>query len=501
MRNLDRLGVKRPRCLGEEEQMSGSRRKIAWAALLTLALVLATIADGGAGQSIPPPTISPASEDQRASLLQVYGKLPFSFIENQGQMDSRARFYAQASGGTLFFTDEGIVFTLHPGSKKREPLPQGELTGRKAESGPRTVVQWKMAGLSPGAKLLPLHPQEGKVHYFLGNDPQNWHTNLPTYQALLYQEAYPGIDLKFYGTGPQLEYDILVQPGADPSLVKFQYEGIQGLQVSPEGDLVILLSEGQQVLQKKPVVYQEIGGERVLREGTFQLYAESPGLYSFALGPYDPAYPLAIDPVLLYSTYLGGSLEDKGYGIAVDSAGNAYVTGQTYSSNFPIQNPLQSGNKGGFDVIVAKLNPSGSALVYSTYLGGSSGEGSNGIAVDSAGNAYVVGYTGSSHFPTQNPLQPPYMGGFSDTFVAKLNPNGSALVYSTYLGESVYDYGVGIAVDSAGNAYVTGYTNSSDFPTENPLQLQYGGEDPTPSWPSSLPLAPPWFTPPIWEGW
>ena len=197
-----------------------------------------------------------------------------------------------------------------------------------------------MVGSRPRVKLLPLHPQEGKVHYFIGKDPQNWHTNLPTYQALLYQEAYPGIDLKFYGTGPQLEYDILIQPGADPSQVQFQYEGIQGLKVSPEGDLILLL-QGQELRQKKPLIYQEIAGERVLREGTFHLHDDSPGLYSFALGPYDPDYPLAIDPVLVYSTYLGGSGPDYGYGIAVDSAGNAYVTGDTGSSDFPTQNPLQ----------------------------------------------------------------------------------------------------------------------------------------------------------------
>ncbi|MFZ0823455.1 MAG: SBBP repeat-containing protein, partial [Terriglobales bacterium] len=195
-------------------------------------------------------------------------------------------------------------------------------------------------------------------------------------------------------------------------------------------------------------------------------------------GGYD-AFVAEINPsgsALVYSTYLGGSGDDPGTGIAVDGSGNAYVTGQTNSTNFPTMNPLQAANAGGNDdAFVAKLNASGSALIYSTYLGGSGADGGTGIAVDSSDNAYVTGYTASTDFPTMNPLQAAYGGGGYDTFVAEINPSGSALVYSTYLGGSGVDHGSGIAVDSTGNAYVTGYTASTDFPTMNPLQAAYGG--------------------------
>jgi hypothetical protein len=177
---------------------------------------------------------------------------------------------------------------------------------------------------------------------------------------------------------------------------------------------------------------------------------------------------------LVYSTYIGGSGDDRGSGIAVDGSGNAYVTGSTGSTDFPTMNPLQPTNGGSNDAFVAKLNSTGSALIYSTYLGGSAADGGGGIAADGSGNAYVTGSTVSTDFPTMSPLQPTNGGG-NDAFVAKLNPTGSALVYCTYLGGSGYDSGSGIAADGSGNAYVTGYTTSVDFPTMNPLQPVNGG--------------------------
>jgi Beta-propeller repeat len=195
-------------------------------------------------------------------------------------------------------------------------------------------------------------------------------------------------------------------------------------------------------------------------------------------GFYD-AFVAAIDPTgatLLYSTYLGGSSGDSGQGIAVDSFGDAYVTGHTLSTDFPTSNPLQPTNHGDYDAFVAALDPTGATLLYSTYLGGSSGDSGQGIAVDSFGDAYVTGHTFSTNFPTSNPLQPTNHGN-TDAFVAALDPTGQTLLYSTYLGGSSYDEGYGIAVDSAGNAYVTGYTLSTDFPTSNPLQPTNHGSD------------------------
>jgi hypothetical protein len=230
------------------------------------------------------------------------------------------------------------------------------------------------------------------------------------------------------------------------------------------------MSEGD-IRWQKPVVYQEKDGTR--QEVAASYVIKDKSRVEFAVADYDSRKPLFIDP-LIYSTYLGGSGEDLGVGIAVDSSGNAYVTGETNSTDFPMMNALQPANGGGFDAFVAKLNPSGSGLVYSTYIGGSGFDSGSGIAVDSAGNAYVIGQTTSTNFPTVNALQPANGGG-SDAFVAKLNPNGSALVYSTYLGGSEFDEGLGIAVDGLGKAYVAGLTRSTNFPTANPLQPVSGG--------------------------
>ena len=412
---------------------------------------------------------------EQASLVEAFGRLPLYFIENQGQTEPNVRLYTVTSQGTVFFTPEEVVFALRAGPKNKGPLPR-ESKGTASEHQTDQVLRWKPLGMKENIQLLGLDPQEARVNYLIGDDPGKWHTDIPTYKAALYREAYPGIDIKLYGTEQHLEYDILVQPGADLSSLKFQYEGIENLKIDPQGDLVVCLPGGGELLHQKPYAYQEIEGQQIKREVRFQLYSEVPNSYGFVVAGLDPSYPLIIDPILVYSTYLGGSYGDEGYGIAVDGAGCAYVTGYTGSTNFPTQNPLQPQNNGGDwgDAFVAKLNASGSALVYSTYLGGSGSDVGMGIAVDGAGCAYVTGLTSSTDFPTQNPLQPQNKGGW-DVFVAKLNAPGSALVYSTYLGGSGTDDGMGIAVDGAGCAYVTGDTSSTDFPTQNPLQPQKKG--------------------------
>jgi hypothetical protein len=369
----------------------------------------------------------------------------------------------------------------------------------------------------------------GKSNYFIGNDAKKWHTNVPRYAKVKYTGVYSGIDLVYYGNQQQLEYDFVVAPGADPRRIQLGISGARRISCNEDGNLVLTMDEGE-ILWHKPVVYQKHGGTRQEIATHYAINAKN--RVRFEVGDYDSRRPLFIDP-LIYSTYLGGSAYDYGSGIAVDGAGHAYVTGWTTSANFPTMNPLQPAS-GGLYVFVAKLNPAGSALVYSTYLGGGADEG-GGIAVDSSGNAYVTGLTESTDFPTMNPLQPsfggvsdafvaklnptgsalvystylggsgidngtgisvdnsgnayvtgytfsanfplmnplqatPGGGGYGDAFVAKLDSTGSALVYSTYLGGSGDDYGAGIAVDSPGNAYVTGSTDSNDFPTMNPLQ-------------------------------
>jgi hypothetical protein len=412
-------------------------------------------------------------------VLANYGNLPLHFIANQGQADPQVRFYARRGGSAFFFTREGLVLTLsEAGAEGRTEAAGREASGPGPGPASRRGVAVRLTpvGLAPGVKLEAVEPLPGRVNYFIGNDPQKWRTEIPTYRAVVYREAYPGIDLKFYGNGRQLEYDIIVRPGADPAKVKFRCQGVRGLEVTPAGDLALKLPGGGELVQKKPLIYQEIGGQRQVRAGRFQVQRARDGYgYGFTLAAYDPRHPLIIDPVLIYSTYLGGGLNDYGRGIAVDGAGCAYVTGYTDSPNFPNQNQYQ-GDQGGIDAFVTKLSAGGNALVYSTYLGGGEGDYGRAIAVDGAGCAYVTGYTYSTNFPTHNPYQGDQ--AFTDAFVTKLSAGGNALAYSTYLGGDGNDYGYGIAVDGAGCAYVTGHTSGTGtFPTQNPYQGYQGYRD------------------------
>ncbi|HTD43587.1 MAG TPA: SBBP repeat-containing protein [Bryobacteraceae bacterium] len=372
-----------------------------------------------------------------------YGKLPLSFEPNQGQTDARVKFLSRASGYTLFVTAREAVFASQDGSVERMTLMGANLRPR----------------------FEPLDKQSGISNYFIGNDPLKWRTNITNYGKVALRDVYPGIDLVFYGNERQLEYDWIVAPGADPKLIHVKCEGPSQVTKNASGDLVLSTS----LVARKPFILQE--GKRI--EGGYSVRGRE---VTFELAKYDAGKPLVIDPVLLYSTYLGGSGVDQGRGIAVDGAGNAYVTGFTSSLDFPAGSPIQVANAGGtFDAFVTKINAAGSARVYSTYLGGEVTDQGTGIAVDGAGNAYVTGYTNSFDFPTRKAIQSAFALGAEDAFVTKIDAAGSTLLYSTYLGGGGTDLAQGIAVDSAGNAYVTGYTNSNDFPTASPMQSSNGG--------------------------
>ena len=323
----------------------------------------------------------------------------------------------------------------------------------------------RSVGAENDVQLIAEHKLPGKVNYLIGNDPENWQTDVPIYKELIYKELYKDIDLKIYGTNNQMEYDFIVYPGADPNDIRMVFEGIDALSVDEEGNLVIKTAIGK-LKHLKPVIYQEIDDRRHTVEGSF---AVAKNTFGFDVGDYDISRPLIIDPLTLsYSTYLGGDGDDFGRGIAVDSDQHAYVTGATDSLNFPTTTgAFQQAHGGGYrDVFVTKLNLAGTALVYSTYLGGNDLDYGHGIAVDSDQDAYVTGWTESTNFPnTTGAFQQAHGGGYCDAFVTKLNPAGSALVYSTYLGGSDSDEGYGIAVDSNQHAYVTGWTSSSNFPT------------------------------------
>jgi hypothetical protein len=311
----------------------------------------------------------------------------------------------------------------------------------------------------------------GRANYFLGSDPRKWCRNVPLYARVVYEAVYPGVDLVYYGNQRQLEYDFVVAPKGDPGSIRIRFEGARGLRLDDAGDLRIALDRGE-VVHRAPRIRQRRAKGR--EEPVGGRWSVSGLEATFELGPYDSSQELVIDPVLVYSTYLGGaSGHDAASGIAVDGTGAVYVAGETTSPDFPTQNPFQGVPAAGRDVFVTKLAPGGDALVYSTFLGGAGEDSAFDLAIDDLGSAYVVGHTESDDFPTQVPLQANQPG--TDAFVAKLTPGGDQLAYSTYLGGSDGDRALSIALDSFRNVYIAGLTGSADFPTVNPLQ-GYAGE-------------------------
>jgi hypothetical protein len=418
-------------------------------------------------------------------LADVFGKLPLSFEANRGQADRQVKFLSRGSGYTLFLASNEAVLALRKGNSEQKHAPAVPAnSGKHAPFGDTDFLRMRLAGGNPGARVSGVDELPGKANYFVGNDPAKWQPNLPTYAKVKYEEVYPGVDLVYYGNQRQLECDFVLAPGADAKAIRLRFRGATNLRVDGKGALVLQTRRGD-VRFPKPQLYQEVEDKRRTIEGRYQLSRGRTVV--FAVGSYDRTRPLVIDPVLLYSTYLGGTAQSGGNAIAVDSSGDAYVTGNTTSTDFPTVNALQSGNADSNTAFVSKINASGSALVYSTYLGGSGnafgGDDGLGIAVDSSGDAYVTGYTNSHDFPTVNAIQAMNANpSGANAFVAEISASGSALAYSTYLGGSGRngDAGHGIAVDSAGNAYVTGYTGSSDFPVANAIQSTYAARGPVP---------------------
>ena len=457
-------------------------RRLPYCLLLIALLFGAAILprDGGGGF----PTAQPRSNAQWAHL---YAALPLSFEANQGQTDPRVSFLSRGRGYALFLTGREAVLTLkNPSSAAggQQPMPAS------------AALRLQLLGANDHAVVTGRDGLAGKANYFIGSDPNKWRRNVPTYAKVRYESVYPGVDLVYYGTqGGELEYDFVVAPGADPQAITLGVEaqGHAPLRLNSEGDLVVPLTTGD-VHFHKPVVYQTelaslppttAGGRRTVVEGHYSLDGQN--RVRFELGPYDHNRLLVIDPVLVYATYVGGSGGDSGNAIAVDSNFDAYIAGYTNSAEFPTtattpNKPYQASSAGGTDAFVTKINSAGTALIYSTYIGGSGTDVATALAL-SNGSIYLTGYTSSTNFPllapvsTAVPFQQVYGGGSTDAFVTELGTTGSSLVYSTYLGGNGADVGQGIAVDANGNAYVTGSTQSPNFPVLSPLQGTLDGSE------------------------
>ena len=405
------------------------------------------------------PSVLPVATGQT---LASYGQLPLSFEANQGQADPSVNFLSRGSGYSLFLTPAEAVLALHSTTAD--------------QSTTNTLLRLQLVDGNPVAQAAGEQPLPGISNHFVGNDPSRWRTAIPTFGQVLYRDVYPGINLLYYGNQSRLEYDFIVAPGADPEQIRLHFDGAQSMTIDAQGNLVLHTATAD-IIEPAPVVYQQHNGVRAPVTGSYVL---NDGQVHFLVGAYDRTEPLVIDPVLVYSTYLGGSFA-SGYGIALDSAGNAYVTGWA-TNDFPTQNQIPLHNTGTNGFFVTKINATGTALVYSSFIGGNGGgmasagarDGSFSIAVDADGNAYVTGFSQSTDFPTVNPIQATLRGN-TNAFILKISPSGTSLVYSTYLGGSDFDTAQGIAVDAAGEAYITGGTRSLDFPTVNALQASYGG--------------------------
>ncbi len=476
----------------------------------------------------------------------LYAHLPLSFERNVGQTDGSVAYVAHGAGGTVFLTSTEAVLALAAPATDTVGLTATVPMGGRVPEHPGPPARMSVIRLSfPSAAAAPRiegqDPLTGTANYFVGSDPTQWHTGIPTFAHVTYHDVYPGISLMYHGDHNALEYDWQVAPGADPRPIRLSVSGARGLSLDAQGDLVLRTDTGT-LVQHIPHAYQKDGRGRHDVGARYTL--AGPGQVGLALDAYDGSQPLVIDPVLNYSTYLGGSGDDQGNGITVDGAGSAYVTGRTSSPNFPTStgfgpagsndlalvskfsadgqslvysaylggtfgsegaavavdvsgnafvagqtgatdfpttpgaNQTTSGGNG--DVFVAKVNPTGTALLYSTYIGGPGGEGANAIAVDSFGDAYIAGRSasGAGYPTTANAVQATssLCCGLSSAIVSELSPDGATLLYSTYLGGSGDTYANGIALDGQGNAYVTGYTASSTFPTTSgAYQTSYSG--------------------------
>jgi hypothetical protein len=446
----------------------------------------------------------PGSSKVNSRWAEAYGKLPMSFEENMGQTAREVRYVSHGGKYDLFLTSQEAVVALRPSGHldfsprhRFETLRALHEARRNARQADRTtVLRLELEGANPQTQIAGVDPLPGKVNYFTGNDPRKWHTDIPTYAKVKYTDVYPGIDLIFYGNPHSLEYDFIVAPGANPRAVALNVRGARRLRVNSRGDVIVSVPGGEVELQK-PVIYQQVKGERREVAGGYVIAGNH--RITFSVPNYDRREPLILDPVLNYSTYVGGTSNDNATGIALDSNGDAFIAGISSSTDFPttanafMPQPLASNVGGAVAAFVAELNPAGNTLLYSSYIAGSTpGEFAFGVAADPTGKAvYVTGQTFSTDFPTNSTI-PGFKTGANagavngTSFLVKLDPTqatgANSFVYSTFIGGTngtnlvTGDLGQAVAADSNGVAYVVGFTDSTPgntlatFPVVNGFQ-------------------------------
>jgi hypothetical protein len=403
-----------------------------------------------------------AATSQTAS----FGRLPLRFEAGQGN-----QFIARGHDSEFFVTSTGTEIHL------------------RQSDGQVAAARMQFIGANVAAKISAQSELPGKINRFVGNDPALWQVGSPTFAKVNVENVYSGINVVFYGSQQKLEYDFNLAAGVNPEIIAIRFDGAEKISLDPQGALVVKL-DGGEMLQHPPVAYQVAGDSRHAVPAGYKIVDAH--TVTFALGNFDRNLPLVIDPVLSYSTYFGGKASDLARAVAVDTNGFIYICGETLSTAFSNSIPLttagafqQTFSGGAYvgDAFVAKLDNTGTSLIYLTYLGGSADDTALALAVNNAGNVFLTGFTDSANFPTYNPLFPQIAGPFvasrgaylTDAFVTELNPTGSALVYSTYLGGNAVESGNAIAIDASGAAYVVGTTSSTNFPVTANARQKYLG--------------------------
>lgn len=432
--------------------------------------ILATFLPAGlvVGAALAGSTAS--SHPAKRDLRSITNRTPLLFEKNQGQTDARASFLARGDGYTVFVTPSEAVLKLkNRATKRHSPFVKPGHEWEQAAQSPTSVLRMELVAANKKATVTGVDPSTSRVSYFRGNN-QHAQADAATFGKARCENVYPGVDLVYYGNQRQLEYDFIVAPGADPDQIRFRMGGARNVSVDDEGHLAIKLEDGELQLQK-PQVYQQTAGRKRVVDSSYRLAAN--GDVSFQLGDYDPAQPLVIDPVIVYSTLLGGSGFDSGSAVAISPDGSVYVAGYTESVNFPVSGGQAAG---GGDAFVTKFSPDGSQVVFSAYLGGSGNDAAAGIGVDSAGRVVVSGRTDSTDFPVANGFQS-QLAGEVDGFVVRLSSTGNTLEYGTYVGGSGNDGATRLTLDPQDDIYLTGYTNSTDFPVSpDAMQTSFSGD-------------------------
>ncbi len=417
--------------------------------------------------------------EQRGRVRASLDALPLAFEANQGQTDPQVKYTARGNGYSVFLTANDAVFAISSAKPSGAQASRGvnphvpHHTSQKLET---ARIDMRLVGGNANPEIAAGTSLPGIVNFYVGSDPKNWHTGVDQYSSVSYRDVYPGVNMVFHGAQRQLEFDFVVSPGADPKALALNFKGAQKLDTDASGNLVLNSSAGDVVLHK-PVAYQEKDGKRQTVEAAFAVRSRNE--VALNLGAYDRERELVIDPSLSYATYLGGGQEDDANAITIDASGDAYVTGQTASSNFPTVPSGSTSFAGGSDVFITKIAADGTSLLYSTYIGGGANDSGNAIAVDGSGNAFVAGGTttptGASFPTTSGAYKTTFQGGNVDAFVLELASNGGTLMFSTFLGGNGDDVANGIAVDTTG-VYVVGSTKSTNFPVSaGALQSGPGG--------------------------